>query len=79
MVACGGSCVVLDLTVLQYIKGLKNKIHTVVRTNLEEILELKTFLKTSIGFKCRGPKVDLRFCSFLGCVHFRTVGTDKEK
>ena len=31
-----------------------------------------------IGFKCRGPKVELRFCSFLGYVHFSTAGTDKE-
>ena len=60
-----------------YIKGFKNKIHTAVRRNLEEILEVKTFLKMSIGFKCRGPKVEPRFCSFLACVHFS--GTDKEK
>ena len=33
----------------------------------------------SIGFKCRGPKVELRFCSFLGCVHFSTTGTDKDE
>ena len=32
---------------------------------LEEILEVKTFLKMSIGVKCRGSKVELRFCSFL--------------
>ena len=32
-----------------------------------------------IGFKCRGPKVELRFGSFLGGVHFSTAGTDKEK
>ena len=31
-----------------------------------------------IGFKCRGPEVELRFCSFLGCVHFSTAGTDEE-
>ena len=36
----------------QYIKGLKNKIHTAVTRNLEEIFEVKTFLKMSIGFKC---------------------------
>ena len=47
--------------------------------NLEEILEVKEILKMSIGFKCRGPKVELRFCKFLGCVHFSTIGTDKEK
>ena len=41
--------------------------------------KVKTFLKMSIGFKCRGPKVVLRFCSFLGCVHFGTAGTNKEK
>ena len=63
----------------KYIKGLKNKIHTAVRRNLEEILEVKTFLKISKGFKYRGPNVELRFCSFLGCVHFSTTGTDKEK
>ena len=33
----------------------------------------------SIGFKCRGPKAELRFCSFLGCVHFSTTDTDKER
>ena len=35
----------------------------------------------SMGFKCRGPKipVELRFCSLLGCDHFSTAGTDKEK
>ena len=48
-------------------------IHTAVRRNLEEILEVKTFLEMSIGFKCKGPEVDPRFCSFLGC------GSDKEK
>ena len=37
------------------------------------------FLKMSIGFKCRGPKVELRFCLVLGSVHFSTTGTDKEK
>ena len=39
-----------------YIKGLKNKIHTDAGRNLEEILEVKTFLKMSIGFKCEVPK-----------------------
>ena len=63
----------------QYIKRLENKIHTTVRRNLEEILEVKTFPKMSIGCKCRGPKVELRFCSFVGCVHFSTTGKDKEK
>ena len=57
----------------------KNKIHPAVKRNLEEILEVKIFLKMSIGFKCRGPRVELRFCSFLGCVHFSTAGTKKEK
>ena len=52
------------LTFWQYIKGLKHKIHTAVRRNLEEILEVKTLLKMSIGFKFRGPKVELRFSSF---------------
>ena len=49
---------------MPYIKGLKNKIHTAVRRNLEEILEVKTLLKMSIGFKSKGPEVELRFCSF---------------
>ena len=48
------------------VKELKNKIHTTVRRNLEKIIEVKTFLKMSIGFKCQGPKVEPRFCSFLG-------------
>ena len=59
--------------------GLKNKIPTAVRRNVEEILEVQTFLKMSIGFKCRGPKVKLRFCLFLGCVHFSTAGTGVKK
>ena len=50
-----------------------------IRRNLEKILEVKTFLKMSIGFKCRGLKVELRFCSFQRCVHFSTTLTDKEK
>ena len=54
------------------------KIHTAVRGNLEEILEVKTFLKMSIGLNCRSPKVELRFCSYLECVHFSTAGTDKK-
>ena len=29
----------------------------------------------SIGFKCQGPKVELRFCSVLGCIHFSKVCT----
>ena len=58
------------------VKGLKDKIHTAVRRNLEDVFEVKTFLKMSIGFKCIGPKVELRFCSFF---HFSTTGTDKEK
>ena len=61
------------------IKGLQNKIHTAVRRNIKEMLEVETFLKMSIRSKCRGPKIELRFCSFLGCVHFSTSGTDKEK
>ena len=32
-----------------------------------------------IGFKCRGPEVELRFCSFLGCVRISTAGAEKEK
>ena len=43
------------------------------------MLEVKTFLKMSIGFKSRGPEVEQLFCSFLGCVHFSNTGTDKEK
>ena len=53
--------------------------HTDVRRNLVEILEVKTSLKKSIRFKCRGPEAELRICSFLGSVHFSTTGTDKEK
>ena len=64
---------------LNRVKGLKNKIHTAVRRNPDEILKEKTFLKRSIVFRCRGPEVELRFCSFLGCIHFSTTGTDKEK
>ena len=37
---------------------LKNKTHTAVRRNLEEILKVKTFLKMSIEFKCRGQSYD---------------------
>ena len=33
------------------VKVLKNKIYAAVRRNLEEVLEVKAFLKTSIGFK----------------------------
>ena len=61
------------------LRDKKNEIHTAVRKNLKGILEVKTFLKMSIGFKYRGSKLELRFCSFLGCVHFSTAGTDKEK
>ena len=43
---------------------------------MQLLVEVKTFLKMSIGFKCRDPKAELRFCSFLECVHFIT--TDKE-
>ena len=60
-------------------QGIKNKTHTAVRRNLEEILEVNTFLNMSIGFKCRGPEVELRFCSFLECVHFSTTGINTEK
>ena len=47
----------------------------------EEILEVKRFLKMSIGLgvQCRCSKVELQLCSFLGCVHFSTAGTDTEK
>ena len=61
------------------LKGIKKKIHIAVRRKLEEILEVKTFFKMSIGFKCRGPKVELRFCPFLVCVRFSTAGTNKEE
>ena len=61
----------LCLVLAVYIEGLKNRIHTTDRRNLEEILEVKTFLKMSIGFKCRGLKVELRFCTFLGCEYHR--------
>ena len=46
---------------------------------IKEILEVKTFLKMSIGSKCRGPEVELRFYLFLGCVHFSTTCTDEAK
>ena len=61
------------------LRDLKSKMDTAVRRNLEEIVEVKTFLKMFIGLKCQGPKVELRFCSFLGCVYFSTTGTDKEE
>ena len=35
-----------------YRNALTNKIYTAVKRNLEEILEVKTFLKVSIGFTC---------------------------
>ena len=73
-----GQIFVLSILYLP-LKGLKSKIHTAVTRNLEEILEVRTFIKMSIGFKCQGPEVELRFCSFLGCVHFSAAGTDKEK
>ena len=60
----------------QNTEGLENKIYAAVKRNLEEILEVKTFLKMFIRFKCQVPKVELQFCSFLGCVHFSVVGTD---
>ena len=44
---------------------IKNIIRTAVKINHEEILEVKTFLKMSTGFKCRGHKVEPRFYSFL--------------
>ena len=50
---------------LSFGKGLKSKIHRAIGRNIEEILEVKAFLKMSIGFKCRGSMVGLRFCSFL--------------
>ena len=46
---------------------------------LKKFLRLKTFLKMFIGFKCRDPEVELRFCSFLELVHFSTASMDKEK
>ena len=70
-----GQSFVLSILYLP-LEGLKNKIHTAVRRNLEEILEVKTFLKMSIRFKFRGAKVELRFCSLF---RMRTIGTDKEK
>ena len=60
----------------QYVKGLRNKLHTVVKRNLEEIIEVRTFLKMSIAFKCWGPKVEPQICLFLVCVHFSTTGTN---
>ena len=43
------------LSFWQYIEGLKNNIRTAVRRNLEEVLEVKTFLKMSIGIKSKVP------------------------
>ena len=48
-------------SLLAIYQGINNKIHTAVKRNFEEILEVKTFLKMSIRSKCRGPKVELRF------------------
>ena len=67
----------LEVILAISLKGLKNKIHTAVRRNLEEIFEVKK--KHSSGFKCKGPEIGLQFCSILGCVHFSATGTDKEK
>ena len=72
-------CTNLSLSNFQFwqnIEGLENKIYAAVKKNLEEILEVKTFLKKFIRLKCQVPKAELRFCSFLGCVHFSIAGTD---
>ena len=45
--------------------------------NLEETVDVKTLSKMSIGCECWGHKVELRFCSFLGCIHFITPITEK--
>ena len=37
------------------------------------------YIYVYIGLKCRSPKVELQFCSFLGCVHFSTASTNKKK
>ena len=56
------------------------KIHRAVKRNLEEAFHVKAFLKMSIGFECRCPKVELQFWSVLGRVHFSsTPGADKRK
>ena len=61
------------------LRDQKIKSIQLLEETFEEILEVKTFLRISIGFKCRGPEADVRFCSFLGCVHFSTTSTDKEE
>ena len=63
----------------QYVKGFRNKLHTAVRRNLEEIIEVRTFLKMSKGFKSWGPRVEPQFCLFLECVDFSTTGTNTEQ
>ena len=42
-----------------YIKQLEKENYRVVRRNLEETLEVKTFFKMLIGLNCRDPKVEL--------------------
>ena len=63
----------------QYVKGVKNKIHAGFRRNLEEILEVKTFLKMSIGFKYQRSYSRATNLLILGCVHLSTNSTNKEK
>ena len=46
---------------------------------LEETLRKFLKLKMSIEFKCPGLKVELRFCSFLGCVNYRTCREMRKK
>ena len=64
------------LSFWQYIKRLKNKIDTAVRRSIEEILEVKTFLKMSIGFKCRGPGARVTILTIFRIRLFSTTGTD---
>ena len=52
------------LSFCNILRDQKNKIHTDVRRNLEEIIEVKTFLKMSMGFKFQGPKVEHGFAHF---------------
>ena len=52
-------------------EGLKNKIHTAVRRNVEEIFEMKIFFKMSTGIKCRSPKVELQFYILVAPVQIK--------
>ena len=60
--------------------GLKNKIHAAVKRNLEEILEVKRFLKISIGLDLIAEVLSrAMILLILVCIHFSTTGMDKGK